>query len=74
MQVNERNVKHYGLDKDRLVSDIQYSIDAGAMIFKWFYLNYPLDEAISRYNCGTKNTCITWSSVIRYKNIVKSAM
>ena len=61
MQVNNYNIRAYKLDKARLLTDLSYSIDSGAMIFQWFYKTYrEISVVIRRYNCGVKKSCITW--------------
>lgn len=74
MQVNQWHVKNSNLDLDRLLTDYAYSFTQGARVFKWFYDKYPLEEAIARYNCGTKPKCITWSKVRKYVKKVKKAL
>lgn len=74
MQINVYNIKHYGFDKKRLLTDLHYSVNAGAQVFRWFYRRYNLDEAIGRYNCGTLPSCINKKSVVRYIKRVKKGM
>jgi len=74
MQVNDYHVKKSKLDKNRLLTDISYSFEQGILIFKWFYNKYPLEEAIARYNCGTRDRCVHLTSVQRYVRLVKIAM
>ena len=74
MQINEFNIKAYGFSKQKLLTDVDYSINAGAKVFKWFYDRYPLDEAIKRYNCGTRRKCVRYKSVKKYLYKVKRAM
>lgn len=66
MQVNDWNVKALKLDKARLLTDLEYSLDAGVQILAWFVKRYPLREAIMRYNCGTKPSCVQSPSVKKY--------
>lgn len=70
MQVNLTYHKKY--DKEKLLTDIEYSVDAGTEVFYWFYSRYPLDEAIMRYNCGTRPGCIEKKKVKKYLERVKS--
>ena len=70
MQVNDWNVKALKLDKARLLSDLEYSLESGVQILAWFVKKYPLREAIMRYNCGTRPSCIRLPSVKRYLNKV----
>ena len=73
MQVNEWHIKRSKLDKIKLLTDYYYSFEQGVKIFKWFYDKYPLDEAIMRYNCGTKKSCIKWTKVQKYLDKVRRA-
>jgi hypothetical protein len=66
MQINEWHVKRLYLNKDRLLSDIKYNVTIGCDILNWFTSTYSLGEAISRYNCGTKKSCIKYRSTKRY--------
>lgn len=74
MQVNHYNVKAYKFNKLRLLTDIQYSINAGAEVFRWFYKRYPLEEAVMRYNCGTRPRCVKLKSVKQYLRKFKRAL
>ena len=74
MQVNQYHVRVSNLDKFRLLNDMDYSFEHGVRIFSWFYKRYPLDEAISRYNCGTAKRCINWKHVKNYVAKVKRSM
>ena len=74
MQVNAWNVRKLKLDKARLLTDLKYSVDAGVSILAWFVKKYPLDEAIMRYNCGTRPSCVRLPQVKRYLRKVKGSM
>jgi membrane-bound lytic murein transglycosylase MltF len=52
MQINDRTADNFGFDKDRLLSDTQYCIEAGAKILKDFKRMYGKKEANwwTRYN------------------------
>jgi len=71
MQINLR--AHRKFDKEKLLTDLQYSVEAGAQVFLWFFKRYTLETAIKRYNCGTKRTCIRWSPVIKYLDKIRRA-
>jgi hypothetical protein len=73
-QVNKWHIKHSKLDKDRLLNDLNYSVEQSIIIFKWFYKTYPLHEAIKRYNAGTKKEAIHWKPVKRYLRLVRRYM
>jgi soluble lytic murein transglycosylase-like protein len=58
MQINATNIKKLGLSKKRLLTDIEYSIEAGASILAWFKSRYAKKEPrnwFCRYNWGTRN-------------------
>jgi len=74
MQINEYHVKHSKLNRDKLLSDLDYSFYHGVRVFSWFYRKYPLDEAIMRYNCGTSKGCTELKSVRNYLTKVQGAM
>lgn len=55
-QINFKNVKRFHLNKYRLLNDLKYSVDAGAMILAE-YSRYQHREPVTyfcRYNQGTK--------------------
>lgn len=66
MQINKFNIKAYKFDKQRLLEDLEYSIDAGAKVFQWFYRRWKLEEAVKRYNCGTRKSCVNWKGPVSY--------
>lgn len=74
MQVNSWHIKRYKLNKKKLTTDLTYSFFWGTKVFSWFYKKYPLDEAIARYNCGTREKCPSWSSVRQYVKKIKKAL
>jgi soluble lytic murein transglycosylase-like protein len=74
MQVNQWHIDRSGWSKQKLLTDVFYAFDKGAKVFEWFYNKYPLDEAIARYNCGTRVNCPSWSKVKKYVAKVKKAM
>ncbi len=62
-QINIRNIKYYNLKKHDLLIDTDYSVRAGAMVFSYFYHRYGnLKEAVKRYNCGVKKSCVNHNS------------
>lgn len=74
MQINEYHVKHDNLNRDKLLGDLDYSFYHGVRVFSWFYKTYPLNEAIMRYNCGTRKGCTELESVKDYLSKVQGAM
>lgn len=52
MQINDRTAKNFGFDKKRLMTDIQYCVEAGALVLKDFKRMYGKKEAKwwTRYN------------------------
>lgn len=73
-QINKFNIDAYGLSKERLLTDLEYSIDKGAFIFSWFYKRYKLTDAVKRYNCGTRKSCVNWKGPNYYLLRVKRFM
>ena len=74
MQINKYNIRAYKMDIEKLITDFDYGIEAGARVYSWFYYKYTLDESIKRYNCGTKRSCTELKSVKRYLRMVKSGL
>ncbi len=54
-QINIRTIKAYKLDMHRLLTDVDYSIDAAAMALSYFHKRYQAVESkwYCRYNVGT---------------------
>ena len=72
MQVNEWHVKRKSLSKQKLLEDVDYNMQEGCKILRYFTTRYSItSEAIGRYNCGTKSDCIKWDGV---KNYVKKVL
>lgn len=71
-QISSWNITTYNLNRNRLVTDLQYSVNWSFHIFEWLYSRMPLREAIMRYNCGflrdkkTNISCTNWDNVIDY--------
>ena len=75
MQINNYNIRAYKFDKDKLLTDLDYSIDAGCQVFKWFYRTYKdLDHAIQAYNGGTAKDVHEWKSTKDYLKKIKKFM
>jgi len=75
MQVNQYNINAYGFSKSKLLTDIDYSVWAGVRVFKWFYKNYDsVEEAVKRYNVGTKKDADKTVIAMKYWKLVKSYM
>lgn len=58
-QINEKTIEAYGMDKDRLMYDLSYSVEMGAKVLSWFRKTYEAKEPedwFLRYNCGTKKS------------------
>jgi soluble lytic murein transglycosylase-like protein len=71
MQVNAWHIRRSGLDKNRLLTDVDYNIKVGVSILQYFLTRYrTVGEAVSRYNCGTRKKCVEYPGVRRYKNKV----
>jgi soluble lytic murein transglycosylase-like protein len=76
-QVSIYHIKRSKLSIRRLLTDLEYSIEQGMIIYKWFYKTYAkrsLNESIGRYNCGTAPSCPNWKVVRRYIRLVNSRM
>jgi hypothetical protein len=76
-QVNMWHIKNKKLSKNRLLNDMDYSVHESVKIMHWFYKTYrdkEPNEWLARYNCGTKPSCIHWSSVKRYIKKVHKAL
>lgn len=57
LQINHRTAKSYGIEIHRLMGDLEYSVESGARILKWFKITYGSDpDWFTRYNCGTRGT------------------
>lgn len=55
-QINVANIKRMKLDKSRLLTDIKYSVEAGARVLAYFQGRYSHKEKYwyCRYNVGTR--------------------
>ena len=77
MQINRYNIKAYKFDAKRLMTDIQYSVDAGAKILSWFAKTYRKKEPniwMSRYNVGTRKSAIHSKTAKHYLKLVRQRM
>lgn len=76
LQINQYHIENgHKFDRYRLLTDLEYSIEAGFIVFQWFYKTYPtLSEAVRRYNCGTEISCIKWNRVVKYWHKVQKFM
>lgn len=55
-QINHKTIKSHGFDRQKLMSDLEYSVEAAAKVlsdFKSFKKSEP-DMWWTRYNCGTR--------------------
>ncbi len=77
-QINIKTIKVYKLDKRRLLTDVAYSVDSGALVLSWFYRTYGRREASwsCRYNIGTGTlngtrlaNCIKYAARLSQYNI-----
>lgn len=56
-QINKHTIRAYGFDKQRLLQDLEYSVNAGALVLADFKRQYVEREPITwpcRYNLGSK--------------------
>lgn len=75
MQINTFNIKAYKFSVYKLRTNIDYSVEAGAIVFKWFYKTYPtLEEAVKRYNAGTAKRATKWKGPVKYWKKVQKYM
>lgn len=70
-QVNIHNIRAYKFDKNRLVTDLRYSVNAGAKVLYWFKDTYSAKEEqwYLRYNCGVhknlnRKACVQYSQAL----------
>lgn len=80
-QINIKTIKAYKFDKHLLLTDLRYSIRAGAKVLSWF-TRYKSKESnwACRYNVGTGSLrdkklkkCLKYSSLVnryRYKTLL----
>jgi hypothetical protein len=69
-QVNYKTAKSYNLDTNKLTSDIEYAVNAGAMVLSDLKKMFPKDKNWwSSYNCGTKKP-LTRKTCAEYKRLV----
>ena len=68
MQVNTRFHK---VNKRKMLTNKEYSIEAGVVILKELLKKHDLNEAIARYNCGYQKGCTEWRVVKEYVKRVK---
>lgn len=69
-QIYVDTMHRYGFDKDRLLTDLNYSIEAGAIVLKDFMKQFHGEEDWwTRYNCGNKGTTDR-KTCQNYKNLV----
>ena len=66
-QIHIAQIKRKGFDKDRLITDLDYSVKAAASILSWFKKKYEKKHKFwaARYNCGVKKK-ITGGTCRRY--------
>ena len=76
-QINIRNIKHFKLNKLRLTTDLDYSLDNGAKIASYFFKRYNGTlgyKWVAKYNCGTKIKCENTKASKKYLVKVYAAM
>lgn len=71
-QINIKTIEAYKLNKYKLQSDLQYSINAGAKVLSWFtrYQKTEPKTWYCRYNVGTAAFPKIKSNCLKYKNSV----
>jgi soluble lytic murein transglycosylase-like protein len=76
-QINEWNVKAYKMSKQRLLTDLDYSVEMGAKIFRYFVKRYRrqgIERAVMGYNCGTSPKCVKIRRVQSYLRKVQKRL
>lgn len=71
-QINYKTIKHYEMDKEKLLKDLEYSVNAGAKVLQWFHKTYHKREPYrwwNRYNCGTKKSVLRDTCQKYHKNV-----
>lgn len=72
-QIHYKTAKAYGFSKQKLLTDREYSLKAGAKVLLYFkerYVKVEKERWWTRYNCGTKpdvmrNTCQEYYERVR---------
>jgi len=73
-QIHYKTVELYKFDINRLLSDVEYSVEAGAIVLSWFIKTYKHEEdAFTRYNCGLKGNTDR-KTCQEYKKLVERFM
>lgn len=71
-QIRLETAESYNFDVNKLLTDLEYSVNAGAKVFKWFVKTYPtIEEAVKRYNVGTAKNAHNWTSAGKYWSRVR---
>lgn len=57
-QIHINTAISYNFNVEKLITNEEYSINAGALVLSWFYKKYSSKDPswYTRYNCGTKST------------------
>lgn len=71
-QIYYKSVIRYQFDINKLLTDLEYSIEAGAKVLDWFHKTYGKKDPLwyTRYNCGTAGTTKR-ESCQKYKKLIK---
>ena len=74
-QINYKTAKQYKMSLWLLLTNVEFSIDAGAKVLSWFKRRYAHKEEFwyVRYNCGTRSS-IDRPTCNAYKKLVKRWM
>jgi hypothetical protein len=74
-QINDRTIRSFKFDQDKLLSDLTYSVEAAAIVLADFKRMYPNDsEFWTRYNAGVRNTPVVQKNRKIYKRLVARYM
>ncbi len=70
-QINHKTMKAYGFDKEKLLTDLEYSVKAGAIVLSDFKRMYKHeDDYWCRYNVGTAPKSEIQIGCENYKQLV----
>ena len=74
-QIYYKTAKRFKFDTNRLITDLEYSVEAGLIVLNDFrkrYSNKDIDWYV-RYNCGSKGTTKR-NTCVKYKKLIERFM
>lgn len=70
-QINWKTAERYGFDLNKLTTDLEYSVEAGAIVLRDFMKRFKKKDLNwwTRYNCGnrgktTRDTCVIYRKLV----------